>query len=164
MEFDVPGTLVQLLFIRAAWDLDGPPGLPGPSSPQATGTSTRPDSADLDAAWSELWWTAARGEHTSDAPSWQTVLGVAGLDMDALREWSNATRQRINADVLGQGRPPQSSTLASRTHSGEAAGLSSIVILPIDGWYAARVTPHRLVVSETTYADDTTWAEALAIQ
>ncbi|PFG32394.1 hypothetical protein ATL42_0224 [Sanguibacter antarcticus] len=85
-----------------------------------------------------------------------------GLDMPALREWSNATRQRINTEVLGQGRPPRRTILASRSLSGKDAGLSSIVIIPVDGPYAARVAPHRLVVSETTFADDSMWAGALA--
>ncbi|WP_098453772.1 hypothetical protein [Sanguibacter antarcticus] len=162
MELDVPGTLVRLLFVRAAWDLDGPPDLEPPSPRPPTGTSTRPDSAGLEAAWSTLWRAAARGEHTSNAPPWQAVLGMDGLDMPALREWSNATRQRINTEVLGQGRPPRRTILASRSLSGKDAGLSSIVIIPVDGPYAARVAPHRLVVSETTFADDSMWAGALA--
>lgn len=163
MEFDVPSTLVQLLFVRAAWGLGGPPGLPHPSPPPETGASARPGAADLDVAWSALWRAAALGEQTSDDQSWRTVLGAGGIDVDALREWSNATRQRINTDVLGQGRPPRSTLLASRAQSGEAAGLASIVVIPIEGWYAARVAAHRLVVSEATYLDDTKWAEALAV-
>ncbi|MBI9113618.1 hypothetical protein [Sanguibacter suaedae] len=93
--------------------------------------------------------------------SWLAVLGVEEIDQDARHAWSNTTRQRINADVVGQGRPLRQTSLPRRATSGEAAGLSSVVIVPVEGWYADRVAPARLVLSEAAYTDDDAWAAAL---
>jgi hypothetical protein len=162
MEIDVPGMLVSLLFVRSAWKIDGPPGLPRTSPPPDPGTTNRPDSPGLDAAWTALWRRGIQGEPMTE-DSWLAVLGVEEIDQDARRAWSNTTRQRINTDVVGQGRPLRQTSLPHRATSGEAAGVSSVVIVPVEGWYAERVTPARLVLSEAAYTDDDAWAAALAV-
>lgn len=167
MKIDVPGELVDLLFVRAAWGVAGPPGLSPVDPPPPAGASRRPARDGIDELWTALWNRALGRVRVLD-PSigldgWRDVLGTDGIDREALRSWSTATRMRLNA-VITEHDPHRSSSstvLARRAESGGAVGLTSFVVLPLAGRFADRLAADCLLVSLETYLDDGSWERAL---
>lgn len=170
MRIDVPGELVDLLFVRAAWSVAAPPGLPPAGPPPSVGTSRRPARAGIDELWAALWDRALGRAGVLDASigldGWREVLGTDGIDREALRSWSTATRMCLNA-VITEHDPHRSfasTVLARRAESGGAAGLTSFLVVPLTGPYAAWLAADRLLVSHETYVDDASWARAITGQ
>jgi hypothetical protein len=160
----VPRTFVQLVFVRAAWDLDVRPDIPPADPPPGPGASMRPDDPSLVSLWRGVWTEAAASPRRPVLGSprlWTDVYGTTGLDMGALTAWSTRVRDEITAE-LGADRGIAGARALDRTTTAEDVGLLRVDVLPLAGPFVERVVPHHLVVALPTYLDDALWDAALA--
>ena len=169
---DVPGPLVELLFVRAAWGLDVAPDIPAGSPPPDPGASVRPERAGLEGLWGALWQQAlvwrVSWPPSGAVPSWVAVYGTDGLDLLQLRLWTRAVRSDLAAAINAQLAEDGGATgLHRRTyHNGRiedaaALGVSTVLVLPVSGYYASRPAADTIVLSREAFTDDEQWKRSL---
>ncbi|WP_157802628.1 hypothetical protein [Sediminihabitans luteus] len=130
--------LLELLFVREAWDLSGTAGLPACAPRPDAGRSSRPSSAlDLEATWDESW--AVRFAGGADE-SWRGRFGQVdepgdtGIDGDALRAWKNPLREAFTALAM-RSHARTDPRFTDALERARRAGVDQISVLPLTpGW------------------------------
>ncbi|MEQ6896696.1 hypothetical protein [Microbacterium sp. KR10-403] len=154
--------LLEMLFVRSAWDLAA--DLPEVDPAPAQGSSRLPAQASAE-AWSERWreawhrdWDVLRNEPRGvRAPSWRAQFGADGLDEAALERWIT-DRTPVSLPPLDE--EPERQVVPALRKAWEA-GLESVVVLPLRGDWSWTASPRCLVVSDATRGDNGLYAAAL---
>jgi len=137
---DHPHALVDLLWIREAWNLQ-PAGayLPPLLSDGSVSAHARTELSDRVRAWQDAW------------PSiWEACVHHAGLLIDGARLFEAAGGSIERAELLKTLRGPSWRT-----------GLSKIVSIPCRGSYTRIIGRHTLLVTDETREDPRRFSEAL---
>lgn len=152
-----------LLFVRQAWgllpDADVPQLAPVPDS----GHSALPGSAsrnEWEQRWQESWQQVLDGYRQEPdllaGPLWTSVHGWEGLDSGAFNAWHNSlippfpcSAERDCLDALV---PAWKS------------GLERVIVLPVEGFFAQRISAGNLLVSAGTRANPEWYRLALALR
>ncbi|WP_159806717.1 hypothetical protein [Cellulomonas citrea] len=149
---DVPGTLVELLFIRAVWDLPVAADLPPADPPPDRGTSARPRRPQLVAEWDALWVDALDNlDATRDEHFWGRRHGLDGIDLPEMRSWKATVIGQVEAVAAEYHHAPEM-LLRDELSAAERHGLDRLIVLPVRGLFARR-HGSSLVVSTRTYLD-----------
>jgi hypothetical protein len=182
--------LLDLLWVRAAWELeptgDVPPAPVILPVSEPTTQSLRRDKGDWASAWSELWWAvlAHLGRpHRSDefqemratgpgseerrrllkammGPSWRDRFGADGFD-DGYDEWVRSiSRQRRVGQPRSLEEDPERRNLDA-TISAWERGLETIVTIPCVGEYNRTISGSGLCVPAATRSDPALYSRAL---
>jgi hypothetical protein len=155
MVTQIPHALVELLFIRAVSLLPVAASLSAAApAPNASG-SRRPADSGIEQRWEVLWGSAIeRLDQPGEAESWGLRYGLEGINVDELRHWSNSVVQSIN-DVAAEYHHAPETILRQQLESASLRGLRSLVVIPVGGHYASKVSPQgrHLLISTATYVD-----------
>lgn len=188
---DDPHALVELLWIREAWNLH-PAGNDLPPLLSDRSVSAEPDRPAELAEWRDAWpalWGAcvhhaglvqdarlfdrlsatvngsderARLLRQMAGPSWRDTFGAASLT-DRYQAWTLA---RVDAQsgrqVLPFDEQPERVSLAALVPAWQA-GLSKIVVIPCRGGYTRVIGEHGLLMTAETRDDPQRYSEALAL-
>lgn len=182
---DEPNNILELLYIRSAWGIPSSVPVP-PLDPEPDhGASSAPLTANLnewsgrwDRAWARAWeWysiahrtqrptpellraLSAPGQplHPAFPPFWRAEHGEEGIDRDALASWTMLVRSPGTMPLEMQ---PERVCLEALIPAWEG-GLISVISLPYSGYYACRISPTHLVVSNVTRVDPDSYRRALA--
>jgi len=188
---DAPSTLLELLWIREAYDLhlddDLSPLLT--DAPEAANGSVLSEStrATWEQAWPRMWRAAtqhsgrdqepsqferlqrtANGSperlqilHEIVGPSWRDGFGDAAFADASYREWS---QRRSDKQVSAMGRPLDESPEHRDLDAlirAWRAGLTKVVTIPCRGEFSRTVTGNALLMTDTTRADSSAYRRAL---
>ena len=168
--------LDELLFLRATrgWDVAGwlPAADPRPMPADASGSADH---------WEEWWraavaWTAksdTRGrdlgavmgpEGITDRAAFELLMPpqlppdvAASIDRDALADWESGLPEYTGLPLE---RTPERLAVVQLAAAWRA-GLTTIIVIPVAGEYAATVAANALLLSHATYADPDRFAAAL---
>ncbi|MFF2369300.1 hypothetical protein [Agromyces sp. NPDC058110] len=186
---DDPVALVELLWIRDAWDLlpdhdDAPPPLVDAPDPHVGGHAE----GDIEAwrqAWPELWDATLRhaGKIQDPAlfdairdtagyspermalldqltgPSWHDRFGNTGFER--FQPWQDAQfRQRAADRPTSPDEQPERRSLDALIHAWRL-GLTKIVTIPCRGSFTRAIGSHSLLVTDQTRADAAAYSAAL---
>ncbi|MET4159784.1 hypothetical protein ABIC29_003387 [Agromyces sp. PvR057] len=186
---DDPVSLVELLWIRDAWDLrpdhdDVPPPLADPPDPGVNGE----DEVDIQAwqaAWPEIWdatlrhagevldpalFDAIRGTANNSpermellaritGPSWRDRFGDTGLVW--FQPWQASQFRRRTASLpTSTEEQPEHRSLDALINAWRH-GLTRIVTIPCRGSFTRVIGPHALLMTDETRADAETFSAAL---
>jgi hypothetical protein len=149
---DVPGALVELLFVRAVWDLPVAVDLPPADPPPDRGESARPRRPQLVVEWDALWGDALHNlDSARDEHSWGPRHGLDGVDLPVMPSWKATVIGQIEAFAAEYHHAPET-LLRDEFSAAERHGLSRLVVLPVRGLFARPRGPN-LVISTRTYLD-----------
>lgn len=181
---DNPNNVCELLFIRSAWGIASAAEVPSLAPKPEPGDSVLPPAGSAE-EWSEKWMRAwqrawdwySTGDavrqpspellralsqpgqplHPAFPPFWRAEHGYEGIDRDAVNKWMRALRPRLDLPLWAQ---PEHLSLPALIAAWEA-GLATVVTLPYAGYFARRISPTHLVVSNETRADPALYTRAL---
>lgn len=173
--------LKMLLFVRQAWMVAQDIHIPELSPVPGTGTSKIPESASRE-VWDERWkqqWERSwdwfnvsavqdapvtQGEmqtlarpgqdlHPMVPPFWTVEYGEDGVDLEAFNTWDRQTMPHFPS------RSEQNSLPA--LVKAWKDGITTIIVLPYEGYFAQRLNGTHLVISADTRNDPKLYTEAL---
>lgn len=161
---DIPGHLVELLFLRAVWGIevpDGPPPCSVPPEPIGAGPKGF-SPAQATAAWQGLWregvdWRPDGFPPSTSPPLWRERYGVAGVEEGA-RAWISARRSEVHELVFAATLRPRGAQVMAQA---EREGVHSIVALPLAAPWVSWTRDGRVLLSGSAFATDELLAEAL---
>lgn len=147
---DVPGTLVELLFVRDVWELPVADDLPVADPPPDRAGSTRPRRPEVVAEWEALWADALNHlDSVRDEHFWGRRHGLDGINLAAMRAWKTTITRQIEAVAAEYHHAPET-LLHAELDAAAGRGLNALIILPVRGPFARSNGP-RLLVSTLTY-------------
>jgi len=92
------------------------------------------------------------------------VYGTDGLEIHQLRLWTGAVRSDLAAAIDAQLAPEGGSRGLGRriyrnrrVEDADARGVSTVLVLPVSGYYASRPAPDTIVLSREASIDDKLW-------
>ncbi|MCZ2404726.1 hypothetical protein IV498_16470 [Paenarthrobacter sp. Z7-10] len=180
---DAPNNIIEFLFIHSAWRIASEQPLPvlvpephhGTSSPppdvdvqewsrrwqhtweRAWQWYSRWDKAQLRAEWLRLSQTHPRLDPAFQPPFWGMEHGRDGIDGEALAAWEEQLRRK---DDRTGSKEPEVVCLPA-VIAAWRTGLTTVLTLPYEGYFAERVLATHLVVSNQTRTDPQLYARAL---
>ena len=171
----------MLLFIRQAWSIAQDIDIPELSPTPDIGNSRIPDEPGREVGeerwkreWDRSWvWFDSRriqdspisqdemrnisrpgqGLHPIVPPFWSVEYGEAGFDLTAFNEWDILSRPAFPSYAERDSTP----ALIAAWHE----GLTTIIVLPYDGYFARRINDSHLVVSDQTRKNPESYSLAL---
>jgi hypothetical protein len=154
--FDVPAALLELLYVRAALDLDVLPGVPQLASGPTPGDV--PEGAT--AAW-DARYQALVGQSDLDPSSRTGILDLLEdeLRITEARSWVNRQREVLIAEVMTP-KGGKDDLFIRRREALQGTDVERIYVAPLAEKHMSRVGPGTLLVSVSALVDDDAWRSA----